>query len=51
MDLKEEIEINKSKYEKYFKNYIEFKGENILISETVDDLLKWKKFMYRPVRT
>jgi len=40
LDLKKEIEINKLKYEKYFKDYIKFKGENKLISETVKDLLK-----------
>ena len=40
LDLKKEIEIDKLKYEKYFKDYIKFKGENQLISETVKDLLK-----------
>ena len=40
LDLKKEIEIDKLKYEKYFKDYIKFKGENKLISETVKDLLK-----------
>tara|TARA_B100000029_G_scaffold515840_1_gene624978 strand:- start:1567 stop:2748 length:1182 start_codon:yes stop_codon:yes gene_type:complete len=40
LDLSKEIEINKLKYEKYFKNYIKFKGDNKLISETVKGLLK-----------